>query len=84
MQPRGNILLEICTPDIRMTRISVGYQDNKDIRGIINGYQDKIDQISIKNLTDFGGILKNISWIYSNIGHISVDSGQRVKNLKKF
>jgi len=24
--PRGNVLLEICTPDIRISRISAGYQ----------------------------------------------------------
>jgi len=33
-----------------------GYQP--DIRGIINGYQEKIDQISIKYLTDLGRIFK--------------------------
>jgi len=63
-------------------RIS-GYQGYQpDIRGIINGYQEKIDHISIKYLTDFGRILKNISWIYLNINQISVNSGQRAKNLK--
>jgi len=42
----------------------LGYQGYQpDIRGIINVYQEKIDQISIKYLTDFGRILKNISWI---------------------
>jgi len=51
---RGNILLEICTPDIR---ISAGYQTV--IGGNINGYQEKIDQISIKYQTDFSKILKN-------------------------
>jgi len=50
---RGNILLDICTPDIKISRISAGNQ-----RGIINGYQEKIDQISIEYLTDFGRILK--------------------------
>jgi len=59
-----------------------GYQDIEDIRGIINEYQEKIDQISIKNLTDFGRILKNISWVYLNISQVSVNSGQRIKNLK--
>jgi len=57
-----------------------GYQP--DIRGMMNGYQEKNDQISIKNLTDFGKILKNICWIYLNMSQISVDNGQRVKNLK--
>jgi len=75
--PRGNILLEICTPDIRISRMSAGYT------GIINGYQEKIDHISIKYLTDFGRILKTISWIYLNINQISVNSGQRAKKLEK-
>ena len=39
-----------------------GYQP--DIRGVINGYQHKTDQILIKYVTDFGKTLKNISWIY--------------------
>jgi len=61
-------------------RIS-GYQP--DIRGAINGYQEKIDQSSLKYLTDSDRILKNISWIYYlNISQISVDTGKRVKNLK--
>ena len=58
--PRGNDLLEICTPDIK---ISTWYQSvhrisgwQLDISGIINGYKEKIDQISIKYLTDFGRI----------------------------
>jgi len=29
------------------------YQDIKDIREVINGYQEHIDQILIKYLTDF-------------------------------
>jgi len=53
------------------------------MRGIINRYQHKIDQISIKYLTDFGRILKYISWINLNISQISVDSGQREKIWKK-
>jgi len=32
---------------------------------MINGYQEKIDQISIKGLTDFGRMLWNINWIYT-------------------
>ena len=45
-------------------RIS-GYQGyQSDIRGIIHGYQEKIDQISTKYLTDFGRTLKSISLIY--------------------
>jgi len=70
---RGNTFLEICSPDIRF--------DQPDIRDIINGYQEKIDQISIKYLTDFSRILKNICWIYLNISQKSVDRGQR-KNTK--
>jgi len=36
-----------------------GYQGYPpDIRGIINGYQEKIDEISFNYLTDFGRILK--------------------------
>jgi len=63
-------------------RIS-GYQGHlPDITSIINGYQEKNDQISIKYLTDFSITLKNICWIYLNIRHVSVDSSQRVKNLK--
>jgi len=58
------------------------YQDIKDYSGIINGYQEKIDQISIKYLADFNRILKNICWMYLNISQISVDSGQGAKNLK--
>jgi len=46
-------LLEICTP--LCTKIS-GYQ--LDIRGTMNGYQEKIDQISIKYLTNLRIILK--------------------------
>jgi len=40
--------------DIGISRISgyQGYQDIKDIR-VVNGYQEKIDQILIKYLTDF-------------------------------
>jgi len=38
-----------------MHRIS-GYEP--DIRGIINGYQEKIDRVSIKYLTDFRRMLK--------------------------
>jgi len=59
-----------------------GYQP--DIRGTVNGYQEKIDHISIKYLTDFSRVLKKyICWIYLNISQISVDSGQRVKQLEK-
>jgi len=49
---------------------------------MINRYQEKLDQISKKYLTDFSRILKNICWKYPNISQISVNSGQRVKNLK--
>jgi len=48
-------------------RIS-GYQP--DIRGLINGYQDKVNKISVKYLTDFSEILKDICWIYLNICQI--------------
>jgi len=34
------------------------YQDIKDIRGIINGYQLTIDQILIKYLSEFSRIFK--------------------------
>jgi len=37
-----------------------GYQD---IRGILNGYEEKIDPISVKYLTDFSGI-SNIPAFY--------------------
>jgi len=77
MYTRGTILLEICTPDIRLYQ---GYQP--DIRGIINGYHEKIGQISIKYLMDFGGKLKNISWICLNISQILVGSGHRIKRVK--
>ena len=65
-----------CTPDIRISGISVGYQRyNKQIsrenRPNFNYISDRLQQT-----------LKNISWIYLNISQISVDSGQRVKNLK--
>jgi len=60
-------------------RIS-GYQGyQQDIRGVMNGYQEKIDQISIIYLTDFSRILKYISWIYLNISQISVDRPQSKK-----
>jgi len=49
----------------------------------MNGYQEKIHQISIKYLTYFSRIFKNVCWIYLNIGQISVESGQRVKKLEK-
>jgi len=63
---RGNTLLEICT------RIS-GYQGHQpDIRGKINGYQEKIRQISNKYLTGFSTGLKNTCSIYLNISQISV------------
>jgi len=63
-------------------RIS-GYQAYQpDIRGIINWYQEKIDQSSIEYLTDLGRIFKNVCWIYINISQISVDKDQSVKNLK--
>jgi len=56
-----------------------------DIRGIENGYHEKIDKISIKYLTDFIRILKNICWTYQNISRISVDGqwSQKAKNFKK-
>jgi len=55
-------------------RIS-GYQGYQPyIRGIINGFQKKIDQISIEYLADFGKTFKTISWIYLNISQILVDS----------
>jgi len=49
----------------------------------MNGYQEKIDENSITYLTDFRKILQNICWIYLNISQVPVDSGQRVKKLKK-
>jgi len=57
-----------------------GYQP--DIGSIMNGYQEKIDQIFVKYPTDFRRILKNICWIYLNISQKSVDSGQRVTNVE--
>ena len=65
-----------------------GYQDIKDISKIsdmymMNGYQQVIDQISSKYVIDFSRIIKNICWIYQNIGQVSVYSGQRVKNLEQ-
>jgi len=56
--PRGNTLLEICTPDIRILKISAGYH-----RGRINGYQEKFYQILFKYLADFNKLLKNNCWI---------------------
>jgi len=50
---------------------------------MINGYQEKIDQISMKYLKDFRRIFKNICWIYLTISQISGDSGQTVTNLEK-
>jgi len=46
--------MEIFPLDIRISRISAGYQ--LDISGIVNGY--KKDKISIKYLKDFSRILK--------------------------
>jgi len=90
LRARVNILLKIRTPDIRISRyhpdirISSGYQGyHPDIRGMINGHQEKIDQIPKKKyLTGFARIFKNICWIYLIISQISVDGGERVKNLK--
>jgi len=73
---RGNNLLEICTPDIRISNISAGY----------HSYNQRISRENwpyfnwISNR--FQQILKNICWIYVNISQISVDSGQGVKNSK--
>jgi len=55
-----------------------GYQGYQEIKGSINGYQEKIDLFSIKYLTKFSRILQNICWFYLNISQISRDSGQRV------
>jgi len=55
----------------------ISLHEKPDIRGIINGYEEEINQISIKYLIDFIRILKNICWIYLNISQISVDSGRR-------
>jgi len=63
-------LLEICTPDI------------KDIRGLSNGYQEKIDQISMKYLTDLSRISKISSGYTCISDQIPVDCGQRAINLK--
>jgi len=52
LSPRSNFLQEICTPDIRISRVSAGYQK-------------KIDQISIKHLRDFSRIIKKISAGYT-------------------
>jgi len=57
-----------------------GYQLN--IRGIMNGYQEKIYLISTDYLTDCSRIFKNICWIYPTISQISMNDGQRVTNLK--
>jgi len=71
------------TPSWKCVHRISGYQRYQpDIRGIINGYQQKIDQISVKYLTDFSMILKNICWIYLKISQISVDIDHRVRNLK--
>ena len=43
-------------------------------------YQEKINKISIKCLTDFSRIFLNACRIYLNISQISEDSGQRVKS----
>jgi len=68
-------LAGFCTPDIRILRISAGYQRyNKRISGE--------DWPNFKYLTDFSRIFKNISWIYLNISQILVDSGKRAYNLK--
>jgi len=40
-----------------------GYYDIKDIKGMREGYQEEIE-ISMKYLTDFSEILKNICRIY--------------------
>jgi len=55
-----------------------GYQPG--IRGLLNGYQEKIDQIPIKYLTDFRRYQK-ISAGYTLMSQITVDCGQRVINL---
>ena len=65
-RPRGDTLLEISTP----ARTSAGYQ-----RYMIR-ISREFSQISIKYLTDFSRISKNISWIYLDISQISVDSSQ--------
>jgi len=63
-------------------RISGCQEYQPDIRGKVNWYQEKTDQISIKYRTYFGRMLKNISCIYLNISQILDDSGQRVKTWK--
>jgi len=59
-----------------------GYQDIKDIRGIINRYQKKIDYISTKYLTDISRILKSICRIYLNISHIYQGTGSQSNELE--
>jgi len=68
----------VTTPWKSVHRIS-GYQP--DIRGIMNG-PEKIDQFPIKYLIDLRRKLKIICWLYLHTSQTSVDSGQRVKNLK--
>jgi len=74
-EPRSNTLLEICTPDIR---ISGAYQSryNKRISRQNWPYFNQMSDRFQQNTN------KNIFWIYQNISQISVDSGQRAKTWK--
>jgi len=64
-------LLEICTPDIRIST-SAGYQwYNKGIS------RENLPNSNYKYLMDFSRILKSICWIYLNINQISMDREQK-------
>jgi len=76
VKPRGNTLLEICIPHIRISKISGWYQRyniriSRENWPNSNYISDRIQ----KNV-------KNICWIHLNIIQISVDNGQRLKNMK--
>jgi len=58
---KGNTLLKICTPNIRISRIWAEYQNigyHPDIIGMINGFQEKNYQIWIKYPSDFSRVFK--------------------------
>jgi len=78
-------LLQGVTPRWKSVHRVSGYRGYQpDIKVIIIGYQEKIDQISVEYLTDFSRLLKSICSIYLNNSYISVDNGQgeKKKTLK--